>query len=60
MKCLKFRKLETRGSVSENENAGNNQRLLTKIEGFCLALQLWALAVLLPGFWLFANFGLGL
>ena len=50
VKCLKFRNLQTRGSVSQKENAGSNQRLPAKIEGFCLALQWQALAVLLAGF----------
>ena len=47
--------------VCENENAvGDNLRLLTKIKRFSFRSVVWVLVFLLLGFWVFANFGLGL
>ena len=46
--------------VCENENAGSNQRLQTKIENFCLEVQFRAWLFFPVGLWVFANSGQGL
>ena len=45
--------------IGDNENTGNNQRLRTKMEYFCLEVQFGFWLFLLAGFWDFANFGPG-
>ena len=46
--------------VRDNENAGNNRRLLTKTEDFCSEMQFRVLPFLHAGFRVFAQFGPGL
>ena len=46
--------------MGDNENIGNNKRLLAKAKDFCSEVQFQVLTSLLADFWLFANFGSGL